>query len=129
MKTIILYISILILLSCKAPTKENLIQGEWIITTWVDARINRDRLKTEGAPSYVVLFKKDSVHVFESEKNKTHKYKFKWDIHNDSLRVGSLGIFNFVSIDEKKCILDIRTRNIFTEESELYLETLTLIKK
>lgn len=119
----------MILLSSATISKEKLIQGKWEIVTWIDSRNNTDILKTQGAPNYVVRFKKKSVHVCESEKDKKHKYEFNWTIKNDSLEVSSLGTFKIKMLDEKKCILEINTRDIFTDDKELHTETLTLIKK
>jgi hypothetical protein len=129
MKKIALFISILILLCSATISKENLFKGKWEIITWIDSRNNTDILKTQGAPNYVIRFKKKSVHVCESEKGKKHKYEFNWTIKNDSLEVSSLGTFKIKLLNENKCILEINTRNIFTEEKELHIETLTLIKK
>ena len=129
MKKVPLLICFLFLLSCASKSKEKLIQGKWEIAAWVDQRNNSDILKIEDAPNYIVNFKKNTVYVSESEKNRVHKYQFKWAIRNDTLEISNLGAFKINLLDEKKCILEINSRALFTDENKRHTETLTLIKK
>lgn len=129
MKTTALFIlTLVILIGCSGSINIDLLNGEWEISTWIDSRNSKDILKTHDAPIYKVRFDKDSVYILEIEENKTHNYKFKWELTDDSLKVGNLGLFKIEHLHNEKCILSIKTRPLFTSEMEFHTETLTLIR-
>jgi hypothetical protein len=119
----------MILEGCTSLSKKELILGKWEISTWLDTRNNSDILKNKYAPNFSVHFKKDSVYILEKTKAKAHRYKFKWDIVKDTLNLSNLGSFKILKLNKEICILNIRTRPIFTIEKKLHLETITLTKK
>ncbi len=127
-KTTLIISIIIILVACKSLSKQELILGKWEISNWIDTRNNSDILKNQYAPRYSIHFKKDTVYVLEKEKVKTHRYKFKWEIVNDSLNIVSIGSFKIIVLNKEKCIINIRTRPIFSNEKKFHVETLTLIK-
>ena len=119
----------MILAACTSLTKKELILGKWEISTWVDKRNNSDILKNQYEPNFSIHFKKDSFYVLEKEQEKSHRYNFKWDIMKDSLTLVNLGSFKILKLDNEKCILNIRTKPIFSNEKKFHIETLTLTKK
>ena len=120
------YFLLLIVLSCNTESKESLILGEWIITSWVASDKNDDSINSEGV-GFNVFFDKDSVYVTETEKYGGGKYKFKWDIQSDSLNVEVLGTFAMKFMSGKNCILT--TDNFFSDSQGSNIQTLTLSKK
>lgn len=128
MRLTIYFILFFCIYGCKFKPTEKMLEGKWKITSWINLKNKTDLMKDSKAPEFKVNFMKDTVYIIEKESHKVCDYSFVWELRSDTIAIRSIGNFYIDYLNDKKLVLTVNRKSIFSSQKLLYKEKITLIK-
>ena len=110
MKNLIIILLSILFFSCSTPTKEDLLIGNWKVTSITDT----EKGKTNNVKDYMnVNITKDSIYVKMEDKKDMANGSYSWFLKNDTINVvynsvGDIQIAIIKELNGKQLIVDMK---------------------